>query len=126
MTEVGETHPKDHRHNVPDSDEHTHRHLEELLHLQQAGDHIRFDGDDRHGNRVIQDDNAPFTFGLDDIHAEEFDHHFAHAHLSHGAREHAPDRSHNADHGNRHQDQSLGGVEEIVETVFYELHGNYS
>src|SRR3990172_90224 len=126
MTEVGETHPKDHRHNVPDSDEHTHRHLEELLHLQQAGDYVCLDGDDGHGNRVVQNDDAPFALRLDNVHAEQFDDYLAHAHLSHWAREHAPHGGDNADHGNRHQDQSLGGVEEIVETVFYELHGNYS
>jgi hypothetical protein len=34
---------------------------------------------------MIQNDDAPLTLGLDDLHAKQFDDDLAHSHLSHGA-----------------------------------------
>ena len=86
VTEVGKAHAEDHGHDVADGDECALMViLKNVFHLQQAGDHVGLDGDNCHGNRVVQDDDASLALGLDDVHAEQFDDHLAHAHLSHRA-----------------------------------------
>ncbi len=86
MSEVGEAHPEHHGQDVAHRDQDAHGHFVEFLHFQKAGDHIGLDGDDGHGDGVIQDDDAAFALGLHDLHPQGFDHHLAHPHFSHGPR----------------------------------------
>ncbi len=71
MTPIGEAHAEDHGQDIANSDEHPYRHLVEFFHLQQAGDHVGFDGHHGHGDGVVQDDDASFALSLDKVHLQE-------------------------------------------------------
>jgi len=120
MAKISEDQAKNHRHQVPYRNQRPNSHLIEGLHGQQAGDHVNLDGNDSHSDRVIQDNNAPFALGLHHIHPQEPNHHLAHPPFCHRARKHAPHRRDHGDHCNRHQDQTLGGAKQVVETLFDE------
>ncbi len=110
---IGKAHAEDHGHPITDGDQHAHRGLVELLHLQQAGDHVGFDGDDGHGNGMVQDDDASFALRLHQVHAENADDKITHTEFGHRSGEHAEQRRLNGDHRNGDQDQALGRAEKI-------------
>jgi hypothetical protein len=73
-------------------------------HLDQPGDHVCLHRNDRHGDGVIQDDDAAFALGLHQLHAQQAHHDVAHAPFGHRARQHAKDGCHQRHHGNGCQD----------------------
>ena len=116
MAEVAKEQAEDDRREIAHGDGGVDENLLIAFHGQDLGHKVDLDGDDGHGDGVIEHDDAAFTVGLHQIHPQHIDGDVAHAPFDHRAGKRTPNSRYQSDYGDGYQRQPSGGAEEVVKT----------